>query len=69
MSRQFVISVVVLFVLSMALGFVVHGVLLGKEYAKLVPGLFRSPESAEQYFPYMIAAHAVLAIGITWIYR
>ncbi len=69
MNRQFVISVVALFVLSMALGFVVHGLLLGKEYAQLVPGLFRSPESAQQYFPYMLAAHVFLAIGVTWIYR
>jgi magnesium-transporting ATPase (P-type) len=69
MNRQFVISVVVLFALSMALGFIVHGVFLGKEYAKLVPGLFRSPESAEHYFPFMIAAHIALAFGITWIYR
>jgi hypothetical protein len=70
MNRQFAISVVVLFVLTMALGFVVHGVLLGKAYASLVPGgLFRSPESAEAYFPYMIAAHVAMAFGITWIYR
>ena len=69
MNRQFVISVVVLFVLSMVLGFVVHGVLLGPEYAKLVPGLFRSPQSAEQYFIYMVLAHVALAVGITWIYR
>lgn len=69
MNRQFTISVVVLFVLTMALGFVVHGVLLGAEYAKLVPGLFRSPESSQAYFHYMIIAHVFMAIGITWIYR
>ena len=70
MNRQFAISVVVLFILSMALGFVVHALLLGKEYAKLAPwGLFRSPESSEQYFPFMLAAHVALAFGITWIYR
>lgn len=70
MNKQFVISVVGLFVLTMALGFVVHGVLLGKAYAGLVQfGLFRSPESAEHYFGYMILAHVAMAIGITWIYR
>ena len=32
---RFLISVVVLFIVGMALGFVVHGLLLGPEYAKL----------------------------------
>ena len=39
MNKQFPISVVVLFVVSMLLGFVVHGLLLEGEYAKLVPSL------------------------------
>jgi len=69
MSRQFVISVVALFVVSMALGFVVHGLMLGEEYAKLVTGMFRTPKDQEAHFGYMIAAHVVMAIGITWVYR
>jgi drug/metabolite transporter (DMT)-like permease len=69
MNKTFVVSVVVLFVLSMALGFVVHGLILGPEYAKLVPAMFRSHESAQAYFPFMLAAHASMAIAVTWIYR
>lgn len=69
MNKTFVISVIVLFVLSMALGFVVHGLILGPEYAKLVPGMFRSHDSAGPYFPFMLAAHVSMAIAITWIYR
>ncbi len=69
MNRQFVVSVVVLFVLSMMLGFVVHGLIIGPEYAKLAPALFRSHDDSQPYFPYMIAAHVITAIGITWIYR
>jgi hypothetical protein len=68
MNRNFVISVVVLFVVSMALGFVVHGVLLGEDYAKL-QGIFRTPEDSERHFLAMLAAHAFIAIGFTWIYR
>lgn len=68
MNKTFVISVVVLFVVSMALGFVVHGLLLGSDYAKL-QGIFRSPQDAENYFAYMLTAHVFLAIGFTWIYR
>jgi drug/metabolite transporter (DMT)-like permease len=69
MNKNFVISVVVMFVLSMAVGMVVHGLLLGQEYAKLVPNLFRSPEDAHRHFGAMIAANVLMAIGWTWIYR
>ena len=68
MNKTFVVSVVALFVVSMALGFVVHGLLLGADYAKL-QGIFRSPQDSEQYFLAMLAAHLFIAIGFTWIYR
>lgn len=68
MNRRFAISVVVLFVLSMALGMVVHGMLLGAQYAKLA-GLFRPEQEQLHYFGYMTGAHVLLAIGFTWIYR
>jgi len=68
MDKRFWISVVVLFVLSLGLGFVVHGVLLGGEYAKLT-NLFRQPPEANAYFPWMLLAHALIAVGFTWIYR
>jgi hypothetical protein len=68
MNKTFAISVVVLFVVSMALGFVVHAVLLGPDYAKL-QGIFRSPQDSEGHFGAMLAAHVFIAIGFTWIYR
>lgn len=68
MNKTFVLSVVAVFVVAMILGFVVHGVLLAPEYAKLV-SLFRTPEDAQRHFPFMIAAHVVMAIGWTWVYR
>jgi hypothetical protein len=70
MNKTFVISVVALFVVSMLLGLVVHGMLLHADYLKLTEvGLFRSESDAHAYFVYMLAAHVILAIGITWIYR
>ena len=69
MSKRFVVSVVVLFIATMIAGFVVHGLLLAADYAKLVPGVFRTPADSEQHFPYMIAAHVIMAIGLTWMYR
>jgi uncharacterized BrkB/YihY/UPF0761 family membrane protein len=68
MNAKFIISVVVLFIASMGFGFVVHGTLLGEQYAQL-PGLYRSMEDSQNYFGYMIAAHVLIAIGLTWIYR
>jgi magnesium-transporting ATPase (P-type) len=68
MDKRFWLSVLVLFVLSLVLGFVVHAVLLGPEYAKLT-GLFRPPAEQQQYFLWMLLAHALIAVGFTWIYR
>lgn len=68
MNKQFVLSVLVLFVLTMALGFVVHAVLLHSDYAAL-PNLMRTEEEAMGLMLYQILAHLVLAVGLTWIYR
>jgi len=53
----------------MALDFVVHGLLLGRDYAALTPRVFRAEADAQAYFPFMLLAHAFMAIGITWLYR
>ena len=68
MDKRFWISAVVMFVLSLGLGFVVHGVLLHDEYEKL-QSIFRSPADAQEYFPFMVVAHALIALAFTWIYR
>lgn len=70
MNKRFVISVAVLFVVTMLGGFLVHGTLLAEDYAKLAnAGVFRAPEQAQPLFGIMMAAHLVLAIGLTWVYR
>ena len=68
MDKRFWISVVVMFVLSLGLGFVVHAVLLHDEYEQL-QSIFRSPADAQRYFPFMLIAHLLIALGFTWIYR
>jgi cytochrome bd-type quinol oxidase subunit 2 len=67
MTKKFWISVVVMYVLSMALGFLVHGYLLAPEYAKLT-NLFRQPADQEAHFAVMLLAHVFIAVGFTWVY-
>lgn len=70
MNKTFTISVVALFVVSMILGMVVHGMLLHADYTTLIgQGLFRKEGDQQAHFAYMIAAHIVMAAGITWVYR
>jgi hypothetical protein len=68
MDKRFWLSVLALFVLSLGLGFVVHVWLLGPEYAKLA-GLFRPPAEQQAYSVWMLLAHALIAVGFTWVYR
>lgn len=67
MNKTFWIATVVIFVLSMAGGFVVHGWLLHGDYAGL-PNLFRPEADAQQYFHLMILAHVVMSAAFVWIY-
>lgn len=67
MNKRFFIAWVVLFVVWMAGSFVVHGVLLHDDYAKL-PQLFRPESEAQQYFAWMILAHIIMAGALAWIY-
>ena len=67
MSKRFLISVVVVFVMSMALGFTIHGLLLAQDYGQL-SSLFRSPADQQRHFPFMLVAHALASLGLVWIY-
>jgi Kef-type K+ transport system membrane component KefB len=68
-NRNFLISVVVVFILTVALGFVIHGIILGPEYTKLTPNFYRTPEDSRPLFPFMFLGNLMFAIGFTWIYR
>jgi hypothetical protein len=66
--KKYLIGTLILFVAWMAGSVVVHGVLLGPDYTALQGKLFRTPEDSQQYFPWMIAAHVLLAGAFGWIY-
>lgn len=68
MSARFFIAWAVTFVAWMAGSFVVHHTLLHADYSS-VQNLFRSPEEAQNYFHFMILAHALMAGAFVWIYR
>jgi hypothetical protein len=67
MNKRFFIAWLLVFVAWMVGDFVVHGVLLYADYAKL-PNLFRPEAESQQYFPWMILAHVVVAGAFVWIY-
>ena len=50
MNKTFVLSVVAVFITAMALGFIVHHLLLGQEYARVMQ-LFRPPAEAQAHLP------------------
>ena len=68
MNKKFVISSLVIAFAALMAGFVVHAVMLHGDYARL-PTIFRSEADSQGYFGYMLFAHLLMGIGLTWIYR
>jgi hypothetical protein len=66
MNKKFLVAWLVLFVLYMAGGFVIHGMLLADEY--LATGLMRPEAEAQELMHLMILAHVLMAGAFTWIY-
>jgi hypothetical protein len=69
MDRRFWISGVVMSVIAFAFGFIVHGLLLGADYTPLAGKVYRTPEEAHGYLPYLLLAHILFGFAFTWIYR
>jgi hypothetical protein len=67
-TKKFLIGSLILFVAWMVGDFIVHGALLGGDYAALQGKLYRTPEDSQQYFPVMLLAHVLLAGAFVWIY-
>ena len=67
MHKTFFIAWIVLFVVWMLGSYIVHGVALHDDYAKL-SNLFRSEAEASSFFPLMVLAHAMMAGALAWIY-
>ena len=68
MNAKFWITGVVLFILTMAIGFLVHGMLLHPEYEAL-PSIMRSGPDAQAHFLYLVLAHVFFSFGVAWIYQ
>jgi DUF1016 N-terminal domain len=68
MDKKYFISWLIMFIAWMAGSFVVHGVLLHDDYAKL-PNLFRSETDSQKYMHLMLLAHVIMAGAMVWIYR
>ena len=65
--KQVVISSVVLFIVSMLLGFAIHVGLLGADYE--ASGLMRTLEDQNSKFGFNLFAHVMISVGFTLIYR
>lgn len=69
MTGKFWISAGVMFVLTFALSWAVHGGLLHGDYMQMLKtGAMRKPEDTHSLMHWMIIAHAVFALGFTWVY-
>jgi hypothetical protein len=66
MNKKCIISAAVMFVMAWGLSFVVHGLLLGADYA-VTPGM-RPPAEAQRIIGYLILAQAIFGISFAWIY-
>lgn len=66
MGKKCIVSAVVMFIMAWALSFVVHGLLLGGDYA-VTPGM-RPPAEAQKLMHFLIAAQAIFGIAFAWIY-
>jgi hypothetical protein len=66
MKAKCIISAVVMFIIAWGLSFVVHGLLLGGDYAA-TPGM-RPPAEAEKIIGWLILAQAFFGVAFAWIY-
>ncbi len=69
MTKRFWLSTLVIFVLAMATDFLLHGVILHRDYAKLTNLLMRTESDSQHYFGWMLLAHVFMAGAFVWIYQ
>ena len=66
MDKKFILTVVVIFVASMVLGFITHAWALADEYN--ATGLYRDAAGQEAHFMWMLLAHAIMAFAFVKLY-
>ncbi len=67
-DKKFWITMAALFVASMVLGFIVHGLILAADYDALT-GVMRPEAEQQARFGFMLGAHVSMAFGLAWLYR
>lgn len=65
--RKFLTAVVVVFVMTAVLSFLIHGVLLQRLY-QATPQLLRGPADFNAHALFLLASFFVFALGFVWIY-
>ena len=68
MDKKFLISWLAIFVVWMVGSLVVHGLLLGADYANATPGLMRAEMDQQSLFHWMLLAHVIMSGAFVWIY-
>ena len=66
MNKKFLVSWLVVFILYMAGGMLIHGLILGDDY--MATGLMRPEAESSKLMHLMILAHVLMAGAFTWIY-
>src|SRR2546426_1034529 len=66
MTKKCIVSAIVMFVMAWGLSFVVHGLLLGPDYA-VTPGM-RPPAEAQAIIGWLILAQAIFGAAFAWVY-
>ena len=70
MDKRFLVCGLAVSLAALALGFLVHGVLLRDDYLALAgSGLVRGPEDGRGFVPLIVLAHTLAGFGMTWLYR
>ncbi len=65
--KRFSMAAAAVFVVAMAMGFIIHAKLLEADYRSLGP-IMRSPEDAEAHFPFLLIGFVFFAIAFVWVY-
>lgn len=67
MDKRFWICGIVVSFAALLLSFLIHGLLLGEDYAALGT-MFRDPADGMRHFRWLLLAHGLLGFAMTWLF-
>lgn len=69
MNKRFWLCSIVTGIAALVLDFLIHGLLLQRDYAALVAsGLVRGAADGMRHLLWMLIAHLLIGFGLTWLY-